>query len=74
MRAGQTLPLTFAFDFTASYFRISSVVPEPVIFKRFRLRFRPQPSGSTGSASLVGSHLALNLHSSDETGELLQWR
>jgi len=59
MPAGHTLPLTFAFDFTASYFRISSVVPEPepVIFKRFRLRLRPQPSGSTGtgsgSASLV---------------------
>ena len=53
MPAGHTLPLTFAFDFTASYFRISSVVPEPepVIFKRFRLRFRPQPSGSTGSGS-----------------------
>jgi len=53
MPAGHTLPLTFAFDFTASYLRISSVVPEPepVIFKRFRfwLRFRPQPSGSTGS-------------------------
>ena len=30
MPAGHTLPLTFAFDFTASYFRISSVVPEPV--------------------------------------------
>jgi len=29
MPAGHTLPLTFAFDFTASYFRISSVVPEP---------------------------------------------
>jgi len=45
MPAGHTLPLTFAFDFTASYFRISSVVPElePVIFKRFRLRFRPEP-------------------------------
>jgi len=53
MPAGHTLPLTSAFDFTASYFRISSVVPEPepVIFKRFRLRFRPQPSGSTGSGS-----------------------
>ena len=51
MPAGHTLPLTFAFDFTASYFRISSVVPEPVIFKRFRLRFRPQPSGSTGTGS-----------------------
>jgi len=53
MPAGHTLPLTFAFDFTASYFRISSVVPEPepVIFKQFRLRFRPQPSGSTGSGS-----------------------
>ena len=49
MPAGHTVPLTFASDFTASYFRISSVVPEPepVIFKRFR--FRPQPSGSTGS-------------------------
>jgi len=55
MPAGHTLPLTFAFDFTASYFRISSVVPEPepVIFKRFR--FRPQPSGSTGSGSGTGS-------------------
>jgi len=31
MPAGHTLPLTFAFDFTPSYFRISSVVPEPVI-------------------------------------------
>jgi len=51
MPAGHTLPLNFAFDFTASYFRISSVVPEPepLIFKRFRLR--PQPSGSTGSGS-----------------------
>jgi len=29
MPAGHTLPLTFAFDFTASYFRISYVVPEP---------------------------------------------
>jgi len=40
--AGHTLPLTFAFDYTASYFRISSVVPEPepVIFKRFRFRDR----------------------------------
>jgi len=59
MPAGHTLPLTFAFDFTASYFRISSVVPElePVIFKRFRfrLRFRPQPSGSTGSGTGSGS-------------------
>ena len=56
MPAGHTLPLTFAFDFTASYFRISSVVPEPVIFKRFRfrLRFRPQPSGSTGSGTGSG--------------------
>jgi len=51
MPAGHTLPLTFAFDFTASYFRISLVVPEPVIFKRFQLRFRPQPSGSTGSGT-----------------------
>jgi len=55
MPAGHTLPLTFAFDFTASYFRISSVVPEPVIFKRFRLRFRPQPSGSTSSQTGSGS-------------------
>ena len=57
MPAGHTLPLNFAF--TASYFRISSVVPEPepVIFKRFRflLRFRPQPNGSTGSGSGTGS-------------------
>jgi len=45
MPAGHILPLTFAFDFTASYLRISSLVPEPVIFKRFL--FRPQPSGST---------------------------
>ena len=53
MPAGHTLPLTFAFDFMASYFCISSMVPEPepVIFKRFWLRFRPQPSGSTGSGS-----------------------
>jgi len=60
--AGHMLPLTFAFDFTASYFRISSVVPEPepVIFKRFRfrLRFRPQRSGSTGSGSGTGSGFA----------------
>ena len=58
MPAGHTLPLTFSFDFhTASYFRISSVVPEPepVIFKRFRFRFRPEPSGSTGSCSVTGS-------------------
>jgi len=51
MPAGHILPLTFAFDFTASYLRISSLVPEPVIFKRFL--FRPQPSGSTGSTSLM---------------------
>ena len=53
MPAGHTLPLTFALDFMASYFRISSVVPEPepVIFKRFRFWFRPQPSGSTGTGS-----------------------
>ena len=59
MPAGHTLPLTFAFDFTASYFRISSVIPEPVIFKRFRfrLRFRPQPSGSTGSGTGSASPL-----------------
>ena len=55
MPAGHTLPLTFAFDFTASYFRVSLVVPEPVIFKRFQLRFRPQPSGSTGSGTGSGS-------------------
>ena len=55
MPAGHTLPLTFAFDFTASYFRISSVVPEPVIFKRFRLWFRLQPSGSTGSGTCSSS-------------------
>jgi len=51
MPAGHTLPLTFALDFMASYFRISSVVPEPVIFKRFWFWFRPQPSGSTGTGS-----------------------
>ena len=57
MPAGHMLPLTFAFDFMASYFRISSVVPgpEPVIFKRFRFRLRPQPSGSTGSGTGSGS-------------------
>jgi len=69
MPAGHTLPLTFAFDFTASYFRISSVVPEPelVIFKRFRflLRFRPQPNGSTGSGSGTGSGSASLLDSGE---------
>jgi len=55
MPAGHTLPLTYAFDFTASYFRISSMIPEPVIFKRFQLRFRPQPSGSTSSGTSSGS-------------------
>jgi len=69
MPAGHTLPLTFAFDFTASYFRISSVVPEPepVIFKRFRflLRFRPQPNGSTGSGSGTGSGSASLLGSGE---------
>jgi len=57
MPAGHTLPLTFAFDFTVFYFRISSVVPEPepVIFKQFRLQFRLQPSGSTGSGTGSGS-------------------
>ena len=55
MPAGHMLPLTFAFDFTASYFRTSSVVPEPVIFKLFR--FRPQGSDSTGSASLPTDHV-----------------
>ena len=55
MPAGHMLPLTFAFDFTASYFRTSSVVPELVIFKLFR--FRPQRSDSTGSASLPTDHV-----------------
>jgi len=69
MPAGHTLPLTFAFDFTASYFRISLVVPEPepVIFKRFRfqLRFSPQPNGSTGSGSGTGSGSASLLGSGE---------
>jgi len=47
MPAGHTLPLTFAFDFTASYFRISSVVPEP------------EPVTLSGSGSGSGSDLNL---------------
>jgi len=45
--AGHTLPLTFAFDFTASYLRISSVVPEP------------EPVILSGSGSGSGSDLNL---------------
>jgi len=47
MPAGHTLPLTFAFDFTASYFRISYVVPEP------------EPVILSGSGSGSGSDLNL---------------
>jgi len=47
MPAGHTLPLTFAFDYTASYFRISSVVPEP------------EPVILSGSGSCSGSDLNL---------------